>query len=151
MADAEEALARFKESLQVAGLKSTRQRDLIAKKFFELDQHISVEELLTELRKDAPRVGYATVYRTLKILVDHGFANPRNFQDGQTRYDPQYDKAQHDHLICMDCRRIIEFDNPEIMALLRAVSEKHGMTLVRRSLELYGKCSDQAACAQRRG
>lgn len=144
----EEALQEFRTRLHDAGLKSTSQRDVIVRIFFELDKHISVDELLAEVRREAPRVGYATVYRTLKLLVEHGFANPRHFDDGQTRYDPLYFKEQHDHLICVDCRRILEFDNDEIVALIHAQAKAMGFTVKRRSLEIYGSCS-RVGCEHR--
>ena len=94
-----------------------------------------------EVRKESPRVGYATVYRTLKLLVEHGFANPRHFDDGQTRFDPQFFKEQHDHLICVDCRRILEFDNEEIVDRIHTQAQHLGFTVTRRSLEIYGTCN----------
>lgn len=133
-------LAAFHERLQAAGLKSTRQRDTIVQTFFDLDKHISVDELLAESRKKLPRVGYATVYRTLKLLVEQGFANPQHFGDGQTRYDPQFDQGQHDHLICTDCRRIVEFEDPRIVSLLSEVAAGHGFEVTRRRLEIYAAC-----------
>ncbi len=135
-------MAAFHARLQEAGLKSTRQRDTIAETFFELDAHISVEELLVEARKKAPRIGYATVYRTLKLLVEQGFAKTRRFDDGQTRFDPQFDKSQHDHLICVDCRRIIEFDDDAVMDRLREVARGHGLVLRGRNIHIYGQCPD---------
>ena len=144
----EEVLQEFRRRLHDAGLKSTWQRDVIARAFFRLDKHISVDELLAEVREESPRVGYATVYRTLKLLVEHSLANPRHFDDGQTRYDPQFFKEQHDHLICVDCRRILEFDNEEIVDLIHAQASKLGFTVTRRSLEIYGNCNT-ADCPHR--
>lgn len=137
----EAVLDAFRSRLQEAGLKSTWQRDVIARAFFQIDKHISVDELLAEVRKESPRVGYATVYRTLKLLVEHGFANPRHFDDGQTRFDPQFFKEQHDHLICVDCRRILEFDNEEIVDRIHTQAQHLGFTVTRRSLEIYGTCN----------
>lgn len=142
MDEVEEALEAFHQRLQEVGLKSTRQRDVIVRTFFELDKHISVDELLLETRKTLPRVGYATVYRTLKLLVEQKFANPRHFDDGQTRYDPQFSKEQHDHLICVDCRRILEFDNPHIVDMIRGQALSMGFGVSRRRLEIYGSCRD---------
>jgi Fur family ferric uptake transcriptional regulator len=132
----------FQQRLREAGLKSTRQRDQIAETFFALDRHISVEELLAEVRKEMPQVGYATVYRTLKLLVEQKLANPRDFGDGQTRYDPQFDKEQHDHLICVECRRILEFDDEVILARLTQIARERGFGISRRKLEIYGVCGD---------
>lgn len=150
-ADSHELLAQFHARLSEAGLKSTRQRDSIFLTFFRLNKHISVDELLAEVRIDAPHIGYATVYRTLKLLVEHGFAEPRQFDDGQTRFDPRWpDEEEHDHLICVDCRRVIEFDDATVMARLgQIVSELGAFTLTRRKIELYARCDD-GMCAYRK-
>lgn len=139
-----EVLARFHERLGELGLKSTRQRDVIVETFFRLDRHISVEELLEEVRKEVPRIGYATVYRTMKLLEENRFADARRFGDGQTRYDPKTDAdEQHDHLICVDCRRVIEFADPVVEARIQQIASEFGdFVLSRRSIELYARCQD---------
>lgn len=136
-------LTRFHERLGELGLKSTRQRDVIVETFFRLDRHISVEELLEEVRKEVPRIGYATVYRTMKLLVENRFADARRFGDGQTRYDPKLaPDEQHDHLICIDCRRVIEFADPVVVARITQIARELGeFELKRRSIELYARCT----------
>jgi len=134
-------LKDFHNRLQDAGLKSTRQRDLIVGSFFDLDQHITVDELLDHVRKVQPRIGYATVYRTLKLLVDQGFALPKEFGDRQTRYDPIHNQnPHHDHLICVDCRRIIEFEDNTLAMHLAEIARSKGFVLKRKKLEIYASC-----------
>ena len=79
-------LETFRQWLKEQGLKATAQRDDIAQVFFESNRHISVEELCNEVRHISPRVGYATVYRTLKLLKECGLAAERHFADGQARF-----------------------------------------------------------------
>ena len=129
----------FHKRLQEAGLKSTRQRDVIVEAFFRLDKHISADELLDEVRKEQPRIGYATVYRTLKLLVDSGIAHQRQFGDGQARYEIAGE--HHDHLICNKCGLILEFEDEEIERLQERVAERlGGFEVVRHRHELYGLC-----------
>lgn len=144
--DIAEILERFHDRLSEEGLKSTRQRDVIVETFFRLNKHISVEELLDAVREKASHIGYATVYRTLKLLVEYGFAQPRQFGDGQTRFDPlSGEDDEHDHLICVDCRRVIEFDDPVVQARIeQIVGELGTFTLSRRRLELYARCTAEA-------
>lgn len=131
----------FQARLQEAGLKSTRQRDTIVRAFFEIDQHISADELLERVRELQPKIGYATVYRTLKLLVEQGFALPKDFGDGITRYDPIHDQdPHHDHLICVDCRKIIEFNDDDTAALLERLATNLGYKLRRKKLEIYAEC-----------
>ena len=97
-------LRRFEEALRERGLKSTSQRDDIAQVFFAAEGHLSIEELYKAVRKVNPRVGYATVYRTLKLMKECGLAAERHFDDGQARYEPVEEEAQHhDHIICERC------------------------------------------------
>jgi Fur family ferric uptake transcriptional regulator len=144
--DIPEILRRFHKRLADEGLKSTRQRDVIIDCFFRLDRHISVDELLEEVRREQPRIGYATVYRTLKLLVEYGFAEPRQFGDGQTRFDPCFgDEESHDHLICIRCRRVMEFSDEVVNARVRQIVREMGtFSLSRQRLELYADCSDDA-------
>ncbi len=141
----EDALEAFHERLQEAGLKSTRQRDVIAERFFSLDEHITADELLEDVREHQPRIGYATVYRTLKLLVEQGFAVPKDFGDGQTRYDPIHNQdPQHDHLICIDCRKIMEFNDPELNERIQAIVGDMHYTVRRKKIELYAECDDKS-------
>ena len=79
--------AAFAEFIQRKGLKTTRQRNTIVSTFFRLRGHISVEELLNEVKKANPRIGYATVYRTLHLLVESNLVEERRFGDGLARYE----------------------------------------------------------------
>lgn len=137
----EAAMHAFHERLQDAGLKSTRQRDTIVECFFRLDKHITADELLEVVRESQPRIGYATVYRTLKLLVEQDLALPKDFGDGQTRYDPIHDQdPQHDHLICVDCRKIIEFSDPIVDDRLLGLADDMQYAIRRKRLELYAEC-----------
>lgn len=148
--DIPEIVNRFNRRLSEDGLKTTRQRDSIVEKFFELDRHISVEELLESVRRDQPRIGYATVYRTMRLLVEYKFAEPRQFGDGQTRFDPVFGEAHsHDHLICVDCRRVIEFTDEVVNARVRQIVRERGtFELSRQRLELYAACTN-TSCEHR--
>src|SRR5438876_246645 len=100
----------FEDYVRRHGLKSTQQRDVIVDLFLRSSGHISIEDLLAKVRKRAPKVGYATVYRTLKLLTECGIAAARQFGDGQTRYEVMGDHhGHHDHLICTQCGLILEF------------------------------------------
>jgi Fur family ferric uptake transcriptional regulator len=94
---------------------------------------------LGRVRKKNPNVGYATVYRTLRLLVDSGLANPRQFDEGQTRYEPA--GAHHDHLICVKCSLILEFENDEIEELQEKMARSlGGFQVLRHKHELYCLC-----------
>lgn len=135
---ARRALARF---IAQKGLKSTRQRDLIADTFLSQSGHLNVEELLEKVRTLDARVSAATVYRTMKLLTECGLASPRRFDDGQTRYEAAIGRHHHDHLICKQCQAIIEFEDDRIEDLQQAVARAHGFVVTHHKLELYGVCA----------
>jgi Fur family ferric uptake transcriptional regulator len=122
------------------GLRSTDQRKLIVDTFFDAENHVSIEELLAHVRAKDPRVGYATVYRTLKLLTECGVANERRFGDGLTRYELADDATHHDHLICVECGDIVEFEEPRIEELQERVARSLGYELRSHKHELYGVC-----------
>ncbi|MGQ0792977.1 MAG: Fur family transcriptional regulator [Deltaproteobacteria bacterium] len=124
-------------------LKSTTQRDIIFDEFFNYSgQHITVEELYDKLKKDHPGIGYATVYRTLKLFTECGLAFERNFiKDGRTRYEPvKFEGERHDHLICIGCGKIVEFENSRIEHYTSEVARQNGFGVEHHKLEVYGYC-----------
>jgi Fur family ferric uptake transcriptional regulator len=137
--------ARFDEYVRRHNLKSTQQRDVIVDLFLKSSGHMSIDELLAKVRKRSPKVGYATVYRTLKLLTDCGIAAARQFGDGQTRFEVVGEHAHHDHLICVQCGLILEFENDAIEQLQDEMAARlGGFKLVRHKLELYGLCPKAA-------
>jgi Fur family ferric uptake transcriptional regulator len=124
------------------GLRSTEQRRRVTEMFFTSTEHLSIEDLLDRVRIEEPKIGYATVYRTLKLLKECGLAFERHFGDGVSRYEVAWADEHHDHLICIECEKIIEFKDDAIEDLQHNVSAKLGFKLVRHKLELYGICAD---------
>ena len=146
MRTVDEALGVLGAYLGEKGLKTTAQRRLITRVFFDpvyRDEHPTVEELYARVRAVQPGVGQATVYRTLKLLVDAGLAVPSKLDEGQhhTRYEPEFpdDSAHHDHLICAECGHILEFSDPEIERLQELVAERLGFELTDHRMVLYGR------------
>ena len=117
----------FHARLRERGLKSTAQRDDIARVFFEMGRHISAEELYAEVKKINPHVGYATIYRTLRLLKECALVSERHFDEGQARYEIVSER-HHDHFICERCGKIIEFENEGIERLQQAVARQIGAT-----------------------
>jgi len=134
----------LKSYIEAKGLKSTAQRDYIAEVFFKTNTHISLEELLKKVKRKTPAIGYATVYRTMRLLTECGLAIARQFGDGQTRYENLPEHGHHDHVICIKCSKIIEFQNEKIEQLQSETAKKLGFTVISHKLELYGYCADCA-------
>jgi Fur family ferric uptake transcriptional regulator len=134
------ALATY---LEQNHLKQTRQRELILKAFLDSKRHVTSEELYQSVRADHPNVGYTTVYRTMKLLVEAGLATERNFDDGITRYE--IEQEHHDHMVCIKCGKIQEFESEMIEDTQRRIAKEHGFQILRHRHELYGHC---AACQE---
>lgn len=132
---------KLKSFLKEKGLKSTRQRDLIASEFLEIGEHVTADELYREINKKYSDIGFTTVYRTLKLLNKSGLAAERVFADNLTRYEPLSAEDHHDHLICMKCGSITEFQDLKIERLQDRVAEEFGFLAVSHKMELYGYCN----------
>ena len=130
----------FADFIAQRGLKSTKQRDVILDGFLSSDRHLSIEELYLKIRAKHPNVGYATVYRTLKLFAEAGIAREMQFGDGQTRYEHVGEGEHHDHLVCTRCGNIEEFENETIEQLQTEVAASRGFLIEKHRLELYGLC-----------
>lgn len=137
---AQEPLADFLSFMSKRGLSSTSQRKVIAEAFFSYPGHHSLEEFYRHLAKTDPSIGQTTVYRTLKLLCEAGLANEIQFSDNITRFEVNKPRQHHDHMICLNCGKIIEICDPRIEALQKEIAEKHGFRLAGHSHNLYGYC-----------
>lgn len=132
----------FHEHLKRSGLKRTDQRDLILNVFLENEGHVSVEELYDLVKKRDPSVGFTTIYRTMKLILDAGLAREVSFNDGRTRYEHEYKHGHHDHLICTQCNGLIEFYSSEIEQLQEEIAERYHFKILDHSHRIFGICAD---------
>ena len=132
----------FLKHIQKQGLKRTAQRDLILDVFLRTEGHVSGEDLYRLVRAEDPTVGQTTVYRTLRLLTDAGLAREVRFGDGRAHYEHNYKHEHHDHMICMQCGKSIEFYIPEIETLQDEASEQLGFKVLDHKLQIYGLCGD---------
>lgn len=131
---------KLAEVMEERGLRSTSQRRLVCDVFFRSSGHHSVDDLLKLVHRHDPRVGYATVYRALKMLAENGLASERHFGDSVARFEVTDTDSHHDHLICVSCDAIIEFEDEQIERLQERLARKHGYQLMQHKHELYGIC-----------
>jgi Fur family ferric uptake transcriptional regulator len=127
-------------------LKVTKERRAILKAFVEAERHVSAEELHQQVKKTHRSIGLATIYRTLNLFCQCGLAQQHQFGGGHTRYELVYNVNHHDHLVCIGCGKIIEFENQNIEKLQEEVARKSRFTVFHHKLEMYGHCH---ACAQK--
>jgi len=131
------------------GLKQTQQRRIIVQHFLAINAHVDADELHRRVNASGHDVGLATIYRTLNLLTEAGLIEQQSFQDGRHVFEVAHPDRHHDHLICIQCGRVIEFEDPEIESLQSQIAQKYRMTLRSHRLDLFGVCMDERACYQR--
>lgn len=134
---------QFQDRLQDKSLKLTRPRQTIVQRILstKAGQHFSADELWEWLRKKDHGVSKATVYRTLNLLAQKKVVEEHDFGKGQKYYERMVERPHHDHLICVHCGRIIEFENPEIEQLQEEIARRQGFIIAYHSHKLFGACS----------
>src|ERR1700729_4293065 len=135
-----EAQSILHEHLKRVGLKQTAQRDTILRSFLETRDHLSTDELHRLVQKQDAGIGYPTVYRTLKLLAECGLASEVAFNDGIARYEHQYQRRSHHHMVCTDCGSSVEFFSAGIERIEREIGRKHKYLTTRHSFQIYGMC-----------
>ena len=128
--------------LRELGLPLTHQREVIGEILFESSRHLSADDIGQQLRERNEHIGKATVYRTVKLLVDVGLAVEHDFDEGFKRYEMRAGPAHYNHLICTECGKVIDFSRPELELMQVAVAAEHGFQPVTRQFKIYGMCLD---------
>ncbi len=132
---------RLDEFIRRKGLRRTSQRDVIVRAAFSSDEHFTADELFDRVRKICTDTSRATVYRTLSLLVEANLLREIDLGDNQTTYDPNFlDRPAHNHLLCIDCGKVIEFEDSHIELLNDCVTRRLGFKPVRQSLKIEANC-----------
>ena len=135
----EALLDRIDAEIAAIGGKRSKSRKQVMEAFFRAGTHLTVEELTHAVRKRNRSVGYATVYRTMKLLARLEYVKELDFGDGLKRYESNL-VAHHDHLVCQECGMVFEFKEPKIETLQEQVARRHGFRPTMHRLDIYGYC-----------
>jgi Fur family ferric uptake transcriptional regulator len=135
-----EAESIFHNHLRHVGLKHTGQRDTILRTFLETRDHLSTDELYRLVKKQDDGIGFTTVYRTLKLLAECGLASEVAFNDGIARYEHQYNRRNHHHMVCTECGSSVEFFSTDIERIEREIGRRHKYLTTRHTFQIYGVC-----------
>jgi Fur family ferric uptake transcriptional regulator len=134
---------QIREFLASKGLRKTTQRDAIIEAAFSTDRHYTADELLDMSRRIEPTVSRATVYRTLPILVDSGLLRELDLGQGRKVYDPNFvDHPHHNHLICLDCKTILEFEDLNMELLENCMARRMGFTPANKQVRIEARCDE---------
>lgn len=151
-------LDRVRENLQEylasKGLRRTVQREAIIDAAFGTTDHFTAEELLVMARKIDKSVSRATVYRTLPLLVRSGLLHELDLGSGTKVYDPNFvEHPTHNHLICIDCNKIFEFEDTNMELLENCISRRMGFSPASKAVKIEGHCDElklTGSCRNRR-
>lgn len=130
----------FRKYLERRGLKLTAERQALFDELFARHEHLEPDELLMRLRANHKKISRATIYRTLDLLLDSGIVGRVRIGESGYRYERMRAGDHHDHLICNECGRVIEFREPRIESLQDEVYERHGFLPLSHSHQLRGIC-----------
>ncbi|HEX5789881.1 MAG TPA: transcriptional repressor [Luteolibacter sp.] len=133
--------ARLDAFIQRKQLRRTGQRDRIVEEVFSRDDHFTAEELYERVRRAHSGVSRATIYRTLALLVEAGLLREIDLGESETTYDPNFlDKPSHNHLVCIDCGKVLEFEDANIDTLNDCVTRRLGYRPVEHTLTIKASC-----------
>ncbi len=136
----------FREFLKSEKNRITPERFEVMDSALDFEGHFGADDLYVLMKNQNSSVSRATVYKTLEILVQCDLVIKRNFGDNLTRYESNFKKQSHDHLICMDCGRIVEFTDASIKELPQKISDELGFDVDSYSFNIFARCKDTKNC-----
>ena len=139
--------------LEKKNLRITSQRRTIVDIVFGTDQHFNAEQLLEWAREIDESVSRATVYRTLPLLTESGLVHEMDFGKDYKIYDPNYaDHPNHNHIICDDCDKVVEFESDQLDTLENEISQNLGFHIKTQQLRINASCDEMkklGACSKK--
>jgi Fur family ferric uptake transcriptional regulator len=133
----------FRRYLREQGLPVTQQRESIAEVVFSATGHLSVEDIEDRLRERGERIGKATIYRSLEMLVKSGLVEEHDFGEGFKRYEHLFgQKPVREHLICTECGKVTEIHSTELVRVQEEEARRRGFMPAKYRLQIYGVCAD---------
>jgi Fur family ferric uptake transcriptional regulator len=134
-------LPRIEDHIRSKGLRMTEQRLAIIEAAFSTTEHFTAEQLLVAAKRRDASVSRATVYRTLPLIVETGLLHELDLGRDQKVYDPNYaDHPTHNHLICLDCDKIFEFEDEKLEAKENEISRKLGFKPASKHIRIEANC-----------
>ena len=136
----------FRNFLKSGKYRITPERFEVLEAALEYDGHFNADDLYILMKNSNSRISRATVYKTLELLAQCELLSKRNFGDNINRFESSFKRQVHDHLICVDCGKIIEFADPRIKQLPEQLSDDLGFNFESYSFNIFGRCKDPKKC-----
>jgi len=136
-----EEIKLLNEFIKAKKFRYTSQREEILEVFLSVEKHLTSDELHRIVKKKNPKIGYVTVYRTMKLLEEAGLCSEVDFGDGVSRFEHKYGHKHHDHLVCVKCGSCVEVMKPKIEKLQDALAKENRFIPLKHKLQIFGICS----------
>jgi Fur family ferric uptake transcriptional regulator len=131
----------FREFLKKKNHRITPERFVVLNEIYSTDGHFDADELFLQMKAKGQNISRATVYNTLELLVESNLVNQNSFGHKHLHYERIYGYQHHDHIICTECGRVVEFSNSQIEKLQEEEVKKHGFIIDRHTLQIFGICN----------
>ena len=136
----------FRNYLKEKKHRQTPERLMVLEEIYRADGHFDADDMYFRMKNIGYRVSRATVYNTLDLLLECGLVQRHQFGKNQSIYERAYGYRQHDHMICNQCGKVIEFCDPRLQEIKNMMEKIHGFSIEGHSLQLYGSCNDPDNC-----
>ena len=136
----------FRNFLKSEKNRITPERFEVMDAALDYDGHFGADDLYILMKNANSTISRATVYKTLELLVQCELIIKRHFGENITRYVSSFKRQSHDHLICMDCGRIVEFTDPQLRSLPENISQELGFNFESYSFNIFARCKDPKNC-----
>jgi len=136
----------FRSYLKEKKHRQTPERFMVLEEIYRADGHFDADDMYFRMKNVGYRVSRATVYNTLDLLLECGLVQRHQFGRNQSIYERAYAYRQHDHIICNECGKVIEFCDPRLQEIKTMLEKIHNFEISGHSLHFYGVCNDPETC-----